>query len=170
MAHRRTRFLLAAATFTSGILAGGIVDRIFVGGPAWHALGAGAWVQFSRQADLGNGLIAYPLEGIGAALLIVAAAFSNYFDGEMREVAAAPLYLAVAFSLAGLALTLKAAPIMLELGAPEPASEVQRAFDEFYLWGLYLRGATDSLAFLSEVWALSTLGRAGALAATKGAP
>ena len=170
MAHSRTRLLLAAAAFAGGILAGGIVDRVLVGGPAWEALGADAWVQFSRDADLGTGLIAYPLEGIGATLLVMAAALSNYLDGKTREVANAPLYLAVAFSLTGLALTLKAAPIMLELGAREAAADGQRAFDAFFFWGLYLRGAADCLAFLCEIWALSTLGHAGALAVTKGAP
>ena len=38
MASARTRVLLAGATFLGGILAGGAVDRVIVGGPAWHAL------------------------------------------------------------------------------------------------------------------------------------
>jgi hypothetical protein len=61
----RTRLLLAAAVFMSGILAGTVVDRGLVGGPAWHALGAEARAQFSRRVDLGTGLIAYPVEAIG---------------------------------------------------------------------------------------------------------
>jgi hypothetical protein len=80
MPSARTRLLLAAATFVSGILAGGVVDRVVVGGPAWHELGAEAWAAYSRHADLGNGLVAYPVEAIGGALLIVSAAVSNYFD------------------------------------------------------------------------------------------
>ena len=143
---------------------------MFVGGPAWRTLGPEAWAQFSRHADLGSGLLAYPVEGIGAAALIVAAALSNYLDGKTRQVATIPLYLAVAFSVTGLILTHKAAPIMLALGAPAPAIESQRAFDEFFLWGLYLRGAADTLAFLAEIWALSSLGRAGRPVATEGMP
>lgn len=80
MPSARTRVLLAAATFLSGILAGGVVDRVVIGGPAWHELGAQAWAAYSRHADLGNGLVAYPLEAIGGALLIISAAVSNYFD------------------------------------------------------------------------------------------
>jgi hypothetical protein len=70
MPHGRTRVLLVAATLISGVLAGGIVDRAIVGGPAWHELGADAWMQYSRLADLGSGLIAYPVEGVGSTLLM----------------------------------------------------------------------------------------------------
>ena len=157
MANMRTRLLVAAATLVSGILAGGIIDRVAVGGPAWHALGVEAWAQYSRRADLGSGLVAYPVEGIGAALLIVAAALSNYFDRGARQGAALPLYIAVAFSITGLLLTAKAAPIMLGLATPQPAVILRQAFDDFFVWGLYLRGAVDTLAFVALVWALSTL-------------
>jgi len=51
-----------------------------------------------------------------------------------------PLYCAVAFSVVGLLITVKAAPIML---------------------GLYLRGSVDTLAFLATVWAFSRLTAAG---------
>jgi hypothetical protein len=156
MTRGRTRLLLAAATLVSGILAGSVFDRVFVGGPAWHTLGAQAWVEFSRLADLGPGRIAYSVEGIGAALLMLAAALSNYLDGEARSVAALPLYFAAIISVLGLLLTLKAAPIMLGLSSPLSAQEAQRAFDEFFFWGLYLRGAADLLAFAGGVWALAS--------------
>jgi hypothetical protein len=96
MPHARTRLLLVAATVVSGVLAGGIVDRMIVGGPAWHELGSDTWVQYSRLADLGTGLVAYPIEGIGSALLIIAAAVSNYFDRNAPLAVSLPLYLAVA--------------------------------------------------------------------------
>ena len=60
----RTRLLLAAATLVSSLWAGCVVDRVVVGGPAWHQLGAEAWAAYGRQADLGNGLVAYPMEAI----------------------------------------------------------------------------------------------------------
>lgn len=155
--HTRTRLLLLAATFVAGILAGGIIDRVLVGGPAWHELGASAWMQYSRRADLGSGLLFYPLEGIGAALLIVAATLSNYFDRNAPRGVALPLYCAVGFSIIGLLLTLKAAPIMLGLRMPQSEAAVNIAFDQFYWWGLYLRGFADTLAFLADLWALSRL-------------
>jgi hypothetical protein len=48
---------------------------------------------------------------------------------------------------------------MLSLAAPQNAAAAQRAFDEFFVWGLYLRGAAETLAFAALVWALSDLYR-----------
>jgi hypothetical protein len=163
MASTRTRILLAAATFLTGILAGGAVDRVVVGGPAWHKLGAPAWAQFSRLADLGTGLIAYPIEGIGSALLIIAAVLSNHFDRTTPRAVTVPLYVALALSIAGLLLTVKAAPIMLGLASPQSSAAVDSALDEFFLWGLYLRGLAGALAFAALVWALANLNRGRAL-------
>jgi hypothetical protein len=75
----------------SGILAGGVIDRIIVGAPAWHQLGAEAWLQYSRQADLRAGLLAYPIEGIGSTLLIIAAAVSGYLDGNLPRAKQSPI-------------------------------------------------------------------------------
>ncbi len=150
----RTRILVGAATFLSGILAGGVIDRVIVGGPAWHELGAQAWVQYSVHADLGPGLLAYPFEAIGSALLIAAAVISTILDGAGWQRAARPLYVAAFFSVTGLLLTVKAAPIMLSLAQPQPARSFQQAFDDFFLWGLYLRGTADMLAFISLICGL----------------
>jgi len=158
MPHTRTRLLLVATTLVSGILAGTIADRVIVGGPAWHELGVEAWVQYSRHADLGTGLAAYSIEGVGAALLMIASAVSNRLDRNGWRGAAIPLLVGVAFSAIGLVLTVKAAPIMLGLEKPLPADAQERAFNEFFFWGLYLRGAADAGSFLAAVWALASLG------------
>ena len=86
--------------------------------------------------------------------LILAATVSFHFDRPFRRSVAVPLYLATAFSLAGLMITLKAAPIMLSLGNSNALSTSQ-AFTEFEFWGLCVRGATDLLAFVCEIWALT---------------
>jgi len=161
MRRTRTEHLLVAATLASGILAGGVIDRVVVGGPAWHELGAGAWATYSRHADLGNGLVAYPIEAIGGALLIIAAAVSKYLDRSATSPAGISLYCAVVFSLAGLVLTVKAAPMMLSLAVPQSTAATQQAFDEFFLWGLYLRGATIMLTFIAVTWSLTGLRRGG---------
>jgi hypothetical protein len=155
MTRARTRVLLFAPTILGGILAGGVMDRVIVGGPVRHEMGAQAWVQYSRHADLGTGLVAYPIEGIGSTLLIVAAVSSSYLDGKSRLATAIPLYCAALFSIVGLILTVKAAPIMLSLGGTLSAAAIQSAFHQFFLWGLYLRGAADTLAFAALVWALA---------------
>jgi len=154
MAGRRTRIFLAGAVFFSGILAGTVIDRTLVGGPAWHTLGAEAWAQFSRRADLGTGLIAYPVEAIGATLLLMAALVSNYFDRHRQSAAILPLTCATVLSLLGLVLTAKAAPVMLSVGADQPLSALQRSFDDFFFWGLYLRGIVDVMTFAATIWAL----------------
>ncbi len=159
MTSLRTRVLLAAAIFLTGVLAGGVIDRVIVGGPAWHELGVEAWVQYSRHADLGTGLVVYPMEGIGSAVLLLGTAVSNYFDGNAGRRAAFPIYLALTFSIIGLLLTVKAAPIMLALGRDTPRSSLQSSFDAFFLWGLNLRGLSDTIAFASAIWALSSLGK-----------
>jgi hypothetical protein len=154
----RTRWLVAAATVVGAILVGGMVDRVIVAGPAWRELGPEAWREYSRHADLDAGLIAYPLEGIGAALLTLAAAVSHRFDRPPGPIRTA-LYLSTAGYLAGLLLTLKAAPIMLALGNPGDHLGPATAFADFYFWGLYLRGTLDAAALLCGIWALARASR-----------
>jgi hypothetical protein len=155
MPNVRTRRLLAAATFASGILAGTVVDRALVGGPAWHALGAQAWAQFSRHADLGTGLIVYPVEAVGTTLLLIAALVSNRFDRNGGAGTSGLLVAAAALSIFGLLITAKAAPIMLSLRAVQPPAELLGSFGDFFLWGIYLRGIVDIFTFVATVWALS---------------
>src|SRR5262249_661507 len=81
----------------------------------------------------------------------------SHFDRRAARTMSLPLYLAVAFSVIGLLLTVKAAPIMLGLAASQSPAAVERASGEFYFWGLYLRGTVDVLAFAALVWALSNL-------------
>ena len=78
---RITRGLVLAATLLDGLLAGGNVERNLVHMPAWRHVGAPAWAAFSRNADLRrNGMIVYPLAGIGGALCTIAAAIAYYSD------------------------------------------------------------------------------------------
>jgi hypothetical protein len=155
----RTQLLLAAATFLTGILAGGVVDRVVVGGPAWQELGAQAWAQYSRLADLGTGLVAYPIEGIGSTLLTLAATASHYVETRRAPSATMALYCASALSVAGLLLTTRAAPVMLSLAALQTEDAIRHAFGQFFLWGLYRRGTADVLAFTALISALSSLHR-----------
>jgi hypothetical protein len=163
MTTLRTRLLLAIAALMSGILVGGIFDRAVVGRHAWSALGPNAWAAFSLRADLGWGLIAYPVEAIGAALLIIAATVSFHRDGAKPRAAGAALLMAVASSVTGLLLTLKVAPIMLALDEPRSITAAV-AFEEFYLWGIYIRGGADLFAFGCEIWAFTTLSMSAAKA------
>jgi hypothetical protein len=156
MASATTRALLAAATLMGGILAGVDVDRATVIMPAWQQVGPEAWAVFSRQADLGNGLILYPLEAIGGALLALAAAVSFRSDRSASRASAFPIYAAVILALAGLAITLKAAPVMLGIRQTTDVAALRSALEDFHFWG-NMRGLCQVLAFFILVWALSTI-------------
>lgn len=130
MASSVTIGFVVAATAVSGLLAGTNIDRLIVQMPAWEQVGVLAWATYSREADLGNGLILYPLEGIGGALLTVCAAVAIYFDRTAPRSAAIPIYAAVVLVLGGLLATTRAAPYMLSLReiGNDPAA-LQWAFD-----------------------------------------
>ena len=148
--------LLLIATALSGLLAGGNFVRTFIEMPAWHRTGSMAWAAFSRNADLGNGLLLYPALAIGGALFTIAAAVAVRREPWAKP-AASPLGFAVVLVVAGLALTGFAAPQMLSLRTlGDDAAAVQRAFDAFRFWG-NLRGAAQVLAFGADLWALARL-------------
>jgi hypothetical protein len=157
MISSRTRCLLVAAIILSGLLAGGNLDRAIVAMPAWQQIGAAAWADFSRHADLANGRVLYPIEAIGSFVLILATTASLHLDRAAKGRVAPPIYGAVLLSLGGLLCTLKAAPIMLGIeGLGDPAA-LQQAFEGFHFWG-NIRGVFQVLAFVAAVWALAVEG------------
>src|SRR5690348_14970760 len=127
MIRTTARNTLVAATFVGGLLAGGNVDRAIVAMPAWQQVGVSSWADFSRHADLGNGLVLYPLEAIGGALLLLSAIICFRFERIGFERARVPLLAALALSLGGLALTLKAAPVMLGIEHTAGSAELMNA-------------------------------------------
>src|SRR5438045_7036671 len=73
MASRPTRALAIATTLTTGLMAGGLVYRGIIEMLAWQRTGPLAWAAYSRHADLAfPGLIVYPLEAVGGAILSIA--------------------------------------------------------------------------------------------------
>ncbi len=160
MVSATTRTLLIFATLVSGLLAGGNVDRAFVAMPAWQQVGAIPWAEFSRHADLGNGLILYPIEAISGALLTIAAAMMIHFDRNAPRAAAVPIYAAALFAVGGLALTVKAAPTMLGIRGVSELVALQRAFEAFWYWG-NLRAICQVSVFLLQLATLAVLLRGG---------
>ena len=70
-----------------GLLSGSQdVDTALVKLPARRRIGAVAYATFARGNDLGNGLLVYPLLGVGAALLTVLATALAYVDRSPMEV------------------------------------------------------------------------------------
>jgi hypothetical protein len=90
---KATRALIIG-TVVVAAFGGALIDRAVVATPAWEQLGPAAWAAYSCHADLGNGLIAYPIYGIGLAVLAIAAAISYRFDRGAPRSASPGIYLA----------------------------------------------------------------------------
>jgi len=137
---------------------GGGVMRAFVETPAWQHLGAAAWAAFSRSADLGPGLIVYPLFGIVSWVVVLTMAIAFFFDRQANRAASVPIYLAALFAVVAAATTIIAAPTMLGIrDLADNAPTVQAVFARFTLWGVYVRGAAFALSFLGSLAAVVLL-------------
>jgi hypothetical protein len=157
--------LVIAILVVLGLLASP-ADRALVATPAWEQLGVLDWAAYSRRADLGNGLIVYPIEGILPTVLAIAAVLSHRLDPDRRREAGLPIYVVALAMLGVMGTTLVAAPIMLgvdDLG--DDTAALQGAFDQFTLWGVQIRGGFLAVAFLASVWALVRLRPAARLRA-----
>jgi hypothetical protein len=149
-----TRGLLVAAVVVGGLF-GWELDRALVATPAWRELGAQAWAGFSRHADLGPGNVIYPICAGVLWVLVLGAAINFRFDRSAPRSAALPIYLAAVSTLGAIATTILAAPVIQRVGRlGNDQAALQRAFDTFTLWGVYVRGVFFALIFLFSVWSL----------------
>ena len=150
-----TLILIILATLVNGLLAGGSLDKALVQLPARKRMGVLGFAAFSRANDLGNGLIVYPVAGILAALLSLAAAISAYFQGSALA-QAWPLYVAALLALLHSFTTARAAPNMLSLRtAGDDEALLTQTLDRFTAWH-NVRAVLQLLNFVMLVWALVT--------------
>jgi len=149
-------FLLMLATATNGLLAGLNVDTALVKLPARRRIGAVAYATFARGNDLGNGLVVYPLLGIGAALFTVLAtafAFISHARAEVVLLLSVSTLLSILHTFA----TTRAAPVMLSLkDAPDDESILTAKLDRFARWHA-VRAAFQVLAFVVLLWVLASV-------------
>ena len=159
--------LVVAATVVGGLFSS-LLDRALVATPAWRQLGAQAWADYSRDADLGTGDIVYPIGGILLWALVFAAAVSQRLDHSAPRSAGLPIYLAALSSIGAIIATIIAAPVMQGVSSlgNDPIA-LQSAFDRFTLWGVYIRGVFFALSFLCTLWALVVTSRDTASARSK---
>jgi hypothetical protein len=148
-----TFILILAATVVTGLLAGASLDKAIVQLPARHRMGVVGFAAFSRAADLGNGLIVYPILGISAALLTISAALSAFFQGTpLGQVW--PLYISAILALLHSVTTARAAPNMLSLRQPTSDEAIlSETLNRFARWH-NLRAILQMLNFISLVWAM----------------
>ncbi len=107
------RLLMAAAT-ANGIATGATLDQAIKQLPARHELGSVAYADYVRAADLGNGLIWYPIMGIGTAALSLTAALHGLQAKPGRPGSAALIALTIG-TASHLTATTRAAPTLLGL-------------------------------------------------------
>ena len=146
-------FLIASASAINGLLSGLNMDTALVKLPARRRIGAVAYATFARGNDLGNGLVVYPLLGIGAALLTVLATAVAYIERSPMEVL---LLLSIASLLSVLHsfATTRAAPVMLSIkDAPDDQAILTAKLDRFAHWHA-VRATFQVLAFFVLLWAL----------------
>lgn len=131
------------------------MDRYVVNVPAWRHLDIHAWAEFSKHADLGNGLFLYPVEAIGSFIFLGIAIFKNRFKDISLSLRSATL-----LSLIGLIFTFFAAPVMLGLKTiGDDQAVLQDAFDKFHYRGLF-RAIAQTLSFFAAVIALMKISNA----------
>jgi len=151
------RGLAIAAVAWQGFLGGGVV-RALVETAAWQHVGAAMWADFSRSADLGPGMVVYPIFGIVSWVVVLATAVVFTLDRRANRAASVPIYVAAAFSIVAAITTVIAAPTMISIrGMPDTAPAIGEAFARFTLWGVYVRGAAFALSFLGSLAALVVL-------------
>lgn len=146
-------FLMILATAMNGLLSGLNVDTALVKLPARRRIGAVAYATFARGNDLGNGLMVYPLLGVGAALLTLLATALAYVERSPMEVLLL-LSLASLLSLLHTFATTRAAPVMLAIkDAPDDEGILAAKLDRFA--GFHAVRATFQVAaFFILLWVL----------------
>jgi hypothetical protein len=153
-------WLVTGTLIVVGLL-GSLADRALVATPAWNDIGVSGWATYSLHADHGNGLILYPIQGILPTLLAISAAISQRLHRRGRHPASTPINLTALSMIGVIVTTLIAAPTMLGVDdLDDNLPDLQRAYDSFTLWGVYVRGAFFAIAFLTALWALIALLRA----------
>lgn len=146
--------LVAVAAAVNGLLAGLNTDTALVKLPARKRIGAIAYAAFARGNDLGNGLIFYPLLGVGAALLTLLATALAYAEHSSLELLVL-LSLASLVSLLHTFATTRAAPVMLSLkNAPDDEAILMAKLDRFARWHA-VRATFQLAAFFLLLWALA---------------
>ena len=148
-----TFLLTIGATALNGIAAGATLDQAIKQLPARHKIGLVAYSNYSKAADLGNGILWYVSLGISAVVLTLAAAIAALLQQITIE-SALPIYIAALLSLSHSIVTSQAAPMMF--------SQRQHAGDEVSLKAIFnrferlnaLRAIFQVLTFISLLWAV----------------
>jgi hypothetical protein len=142
----------------TGLLAGASLDQSVKQLPARHRIGAAAFSNYSRAADLANGILFYAILGVGVALLNLAAAVVAWMAGISGDEAAA-IYAGGALALFHSLLTGLAAPTNFRQRRTTDPAVLASIFDRFARLQA-LRCALQVANFGVNLWAFALLARA----------
>jgi hypothetical protein len=147
------RYLIILATILSGWLAGATVERFIVEFPAFRRIDIICWGNYTRHADLGNGIFFYPpLAIVPFFCLVIAVIIIIRYRSSAVYIRPA-LYISLFLSFMGLFFTFFAAPVMLTVAhMPNNPDLLKNSLDNFYFWSLF-RGIAQVLLFFSCLWA-----------------
>ena len=157
MATSLTRGLVTAATAFSGVVAGTTIDTGVVKLPAWRRLGAESWADYTRE-ELPTSLVWYPILGIGAVLVNVAAAIAVHLNGEVTRSAALPSRVVAILAIGHLLTTARAVPHMVRVKETNDPASLGEALGSFTRWHL-ARTGIDALTFAANLWALRSVSK-----------
>ncbi len=150
------KIIITIACIVTGLLAGENVYRYVIEVPAWKHINIIYWGEYSRNADLKNGIFLFPLEAILSSLLLFIASALVIMNKDFFPLKSFSLYAATTFTLAGLALTFPAASYMFSVETINDPQLLQDTFNAFHFWGS-LRAITQILSFFSCVFALEKI-------------
>lgn len=150
-----TLALLIATLAANGLLTGATLDQAVKQLPARKVIGAVAYSDYSRAADLGNGLIWYPVLGVGTAVLSVVAGAVGLSQHPTGAQTAALIALIIG-SAAHMGSTALAAPVNIsQRRAIGDTAALTRILDRFARLNA-IRAALLIATLGVTVWALVT--------------
>ena len=152
-----TRGLVTAATALSGVVAGTTIDTGIVKLPAWRRLGAKPWAEYTRE-ELPISLVWYPILGIGAVLVNVAATVAVHRDAEASRSAALPSRMVAILAIGHLLTTSRAVPYMVRVRETADPATLKDALEGFARWHL-ARTVIDGLTFATNLWSLRAVSK-----------
>jgi hypothetical protein len=100
MVSSMTRGLAVVAALSTGLLAGVTVNRALVQLPTWERIGLIPWANFTRAENVGLESVFYPVLGLAALLLTLAAAIAFRLDRGTRGSRGFPIYSAAVLVVA----------------------------------------------------------------------
>jgi hypothetical protein len=148
-------WLLLAAVLANGLLAGASLDQSIKQLPARSRIGPVAYSEYSKAADLGNGVVWYAALGVGAALITVAGAVAALHASRTGDATIAA-WVCIALTIAHSLVTTRAAPTNFsQRKAAGQADELAAVFNRFERLQT-LRVSLQVLTLLAVAWALVT--------------